>query len=240
MPAAPKAEPWRVAYDAWRAKPDPVAMAAVVDALGNDLERELATRPEAHRPLLRQHGRIMMAKAVQSYDPERGAALPSWARTNLRELSRTEHKLRPVSVSQDVARMGAELNRVRGELGLELLRDPDDDELASASGMSVRTLRDLRAKMPPVVSDSQLAGDDPENTSAPGVLLPSAFASAAELVLNGLPEREQRILLAKTGFRGTPVKTNNELAAELKLSPAMISRISADLAARVNEVSRVL
>ena len=230
-------------YDAWLADPTPENMSKVVTALDPVLVTE-AQRYPGPKDLLHTKAKSLAIKAVRTYNPQKGAALRSWVVTQLQPLSRYGQRLRPVQVPEAVIRQSAELNATTERLHDQLSRMPTNEELADELGISVDRVTKLQRRNKPTVSESQvtMVGDSEEGApDLPAVIAPKTVEYAAEAIYQDLDPRDRLIFDWKTGMHGREQLANQEIAARLGVTPALISQTSARIAKAIQEAnSRVV
>ena len=223
-------------YDMWADDPTPENLANVITALEPTINSEVQ-RFSGPKPLLRGRAKTLAVKAIRTYDPASKAQLRSWVITQLQPLARYGQQLRPVHAAEVAIRQAAEVNRIRGELGDELDRDPSPQELADATGISVTRIRKLREQVKPALTESVFTTGDSEDVSRlPGTTLPNRLDTAEEVVYDSLDPRDKRIFDWKTGKHGKPALLNQEIAKRLGVTPAMISQRSQQIALQIRDL----
>jgi DNA-directed RNA polymerase specialized sigma subunit len=184
---------------------------------------------------MRSRAKVLTIKAVKTFDPMSGTRLNSWIVTNLQPLSRYSVKQRDVHISEDKARLAAQLNTVANQLKDDLGRDPTDEELADETGMSVKRIRDARkAAVATVTSGSfdELAGDD-DSSSIPGVFEPSKVPFAQEAVYHDLSPEDRFIFDSVLGTHGAKRLSGKDVALKLGITPAAVSLRAKKLAEQI-------
>lgn len=221
-------------YDDWLADPTPAKLALAVRALDPAINSEIQRFP-GPKPLLRSRARALTVKAIKSYDPAQGAQLRSWVVTQLQPLSRYGQQLRPVHAPEMAIRQAAEVNRVRGEMADKLGRDPDDNELADETGISVKRILAVRKMVRPSVAEGGMAEPADEDATAglPGVSTANKLSLATEVVYDSLSPRDRAIFDLKTGGHGKTSISNQEIARRLGVTPALISQRSQQIAEQI-------
>lgn len=223
-----------VAYAAWKSTPGPDTMASVVRALEPTIASEVYNYPGS-KPLLRMRAKPLVIQAIKSYDPSRGAALRSWATTNLRPLSRASNQLRLVHASEDNIRLADEANTLRGAMSDELGRDPTDNELADRAGVSVTRLRKAREAVPAVTSEGVYVSEAGVS-QLPAIETQERSETAVEGIYQSLDTDGKQLLDWALGRNGQPRLPSNEIARRLNISPAAVSQRLKALSARIQYV----
>jgi DNA-directed RNA polymerase specialized sigma subunit len=228
-------------YDAWLADPTPENMTNVLKALDPVIVTEVQ-HYAGPKPLLRAKAKGLAITAVKKYDPTKGAALRSWVTTQLKPLSRYSQRMRPVQVSEMASRQAAELYSIGLRMEEDLGREPDESELADASGLSMARVRYLKSHVKPTLTESQLTRPTPEGEEGalPAVIQPNTAQLSADAVYDSLDRREKAIYDWKIGAHGKQQLSNQEIAARLGVTPALISQISERISARIQQVSHAI
>jgi DNA-directed RNA polymerase specialized sigma subunit len=206
-------------------------MKAVLDDLDPAINAEIQ-RFSGPKPLLRSRARVLAVKAVRSYDPAGGAKLRSWVVTQLQPLSRYNNALKPVYAPEDAARKSYAVAKAFDAFVDEHGRDPTDEELADAVGISVARLRKVRRMTPAVVNEPHAAG---EGDDAPeyAVYAANPVRAAADAVYGGLDARDRRIFDLRTGSHGQSPLQGQDIAALLRVSPAFVTQRANAIASRI-------
>lgn len=226
------------AYAAWLRNKSPEGMSRVLDAFAPTINSEI-TRYSGPKNLLRSKAKVLAIRAVKTFNPMSGARLNSWIVTNLKQLSRYSIKQRDVHVSEDKARLAAEVDRVTRMLKDDLGRDPTDDEISDEIGISPKRVRDARSAAVASVASSYMSpeesGDD-DSSSEPGVVTPSKVPFAQEAVYHDLTEADRFVFDALTGSHGVNRLSGAEVARRLGVSPAAVSQKASAIARKIEYV----
>jgi len=183
-------------------------------------------------------GNIGLIKAVERYDPTKGAKLSTysawWIKQAIRRaLSNQSKTIRlPVHVVDKLAQMRRAEARFFDEVG----REPTDDELAGELGLSARRISQYRrASVTPSSLDAPL-GDEDSNHVADVVADEKAETPYEQLeddnntamvrdMLETLNPREKQILQLRFGLDDNDEQTLEELGVKFNLTRERIRQI---------------
>lgn len=211
-------DPLETAYAVWRQQPRKDTLRQVLSAAGPVIDRAVQTHAGAYdSPLIRGRARVLAARAIRRYDPDRGASLPSYLHLQLQPLARyAQSSTAAVPVSEHKRRDLARLQRQEQDFIDQYGREPSDLELADRTQLSVKRITKLRAMASPVLGMETF----PETASAAGPL----SATLWDYVYHDADETDRRIM----DYRRAGM-SNTRIAQRLKLSPAAISQRTARL-----------
>jgi len=183
-------------------------------------------------------GNIGLMKAVEKFDPAKGAKLSSysswWIKQSIRRALANQSKTirLPVNAVDQIYHLrkaSAKLHEVIG-------RDPTDEELAQEVGLSVRRVSELRdAAVRPASLDAPLGDEDSstlgevvadENAANPYQLFEdrNSLSKLGELMAR-LPERESRIIRSRFGLDDGREKTLEEIGVKFSLTRERIRQL---------------
>jgi len=171
-------------------------------------------------------GNIGLMRAVEKFDPSKGAKLSSygawWIKQSMRRAIANQSRTIRVPV-QSAAKLAA-IRAARTSLSESLQREPTVQELASRTGLSARTVHSLASVNPYTVSlDAPLqAGEDgvlrdlvaDSSASQPDEDIDAAQNRATMLdMLQYLDHREQAVLQRRFGLNGFERQTLEQVSA---------------------------
>jgi RNA polymerase sigma-B factor len=233
-------------FERYRASRDPACREALVRRylpLARRLAASYTDRGEPYDDLF-QVASLGLLKAIDRYDPGRGAAFSSYAvPTIVGELKRHYRDATgSLRVPRSVYELAIGLGRARERLAAQLGREPTVAELAQAGGVSTEAVlealgaaaanRTVSLEMPSLqdgartVADALGAPDDAYRRVEQRALLDDLFRC--------LSARERRVL----GLRYGHELTQREIADQLGLSQVAVSRMLRRVLPRLSEFAQ--
>jgi DNA-directed RNA polymerase specialized sigma subunit len=213
-------------FEEYRKTKDTNKLRALVDGLTPHIEAVLKPLGKIN-PVLMGKARVQAAKAIKTYDPTKGAKLPTWVGAQLRSVIRDAPTIQePFLPSEGFRRDSAELNNRMRAFSDQFGREPTDEELADTSGIPLKRVIKLRtasrARIPYSVAEESSERD--ESPSAEQVVHShNPYDDWSEAVYYGLGDIDKLIFMHRTGYRGADVLPTNAIAQRLNLSPAVVS-----------------
>jgi RNA polymerase primary sigma factor len=197
----------------------------------------IAKRYQGHDvPLLDliQDGVLGLIRSVDKFDWRRGYKFSTYATWWIKQAVRRgiDSRSRVIRLPAHVSVRVQQVACAEREAGLE--RRPAEEEIAEASGLSLRQLRDLRRAGRVVDSLDRdrgddgaplvayLADDEPDPYEQVEATLAAATVRAA---VQDLPERERRLIEVRFGFAGDAAASVEEARRRLGLSRTEASRL---------------
>ena len=181
-----------------------------------------------------QVGAIGLIKAIDRFDPGRGASFASFATPTIE--GEIRHYLRdrtsPLRIPRDLQHLSGELRRHRGRLEAAWGRTPTVGELAVAVAADERDVeRALAAEQArePLPIQAGETGSDSEGVAEPFTASEDRLLLAERM--RTLDERQRRIIY----LRFHADKTERQIARELGISQAHVSRLLAAALEKLRE-----
>lgn len=163
--------------------------------------------------------------AVQTYDPNRGAALGTWVGHKLKKGPRwVSNHLNTARISEGRVYKIGELRAAESELDQELGRPPNTLELAERLGWSEAQVGRLQRETRKDLFASGFGDADPVELEG------SQDKMAFGLLRYDLTPDELFVFEHSMGINGKPKMNGNQIAAAMKTSPTTVSRLKNSIA----------
>jgi RNA polymerase primary sigma factor len=200
---------------------------------------------------LMQEGSLGLLRGIDKFDLRRAKPFGSyavwWVRQGVRHALATQGRTIRLPVNQLANRYA--LGRASRRLSHALGREPSEQELAEATGMSAQSVSDLlRVSTEPVSletprsSDSEATiGDVIADTDTQS---PNEQASAREslvelrILLDELTPRERHVVNLRFGLDGEDERTLEEIGQSLELTRERVRQICAEALDKLNRATR--
>lgn len=190
-----------------------------------------------------QEGNLGLMRAVESFDPERGRRLSSYATKPIREsINRAiAAQSRSIRLPGHLSAAIQKLQRLQRELSQSLGRSPSRDELGKAAGMTQEQVEEaLRSSSEPLSLESHGGGNEDDGNELGDSLsdenseVPISALSKTELqegisrTLQTLSDRERAVILQRFGmgqYASDGPQAIEDIAARMKLSRERVHRL---------------
>jgi len=187
---------------------DPLLRKQVAKWAGNVPQNTLMTQ-----------AKLLTAKALDTYDPDRGTALSTHIVNSLAPLSRTVYTYQNVArIPENITLKLNAYNAAKDHLITTLGRDPDTDELHQELGWNANELN----RMSSYVRKDLVESVGGLNDNFYGNTASSEDDTLASLYFSLSPQ-EKKIFEYTTGYNGKPELSNTEIMEKLGLSQAQLS-----------------
>ena len=184
-------------------------------------------------------GNIGLMKAVERFDPDKGAKFSTYGSFWIKQAIRRalDNQAKTIRLPSHVVERLGILQRAARKLTEELGREPSDEELAAETGLSERKVKQYRqASASPASLDAPVGDPSDSNQIADIVAdekasLPSDELSASmdldlmNELLGSLNEREVTILRRRYGLDGEQEKTLEQIGDDYGLTRERIRQI---------------
>lgn len=220
---------------AWVPPRTQAELAAAVNSLQPKLAYHLHRYGLGSDPLAAGHAKTLAAKAIATYDPSSGANFNTWLDRNMLPLSRFKRlRATAVKVPEKIQLDAYRVNRAMTDFEEEHGREPEPDELADAAGLSVKRLDQITR------SFRKMSGEEAFQGNLPSGMDTDYVGEAMEAVWDESDKIDRMIIEHKTGYGGKPMLEPKDIAVKLNLSPVELSRRSARIGAKLDEILEYL
>jgi RNA polymerase primary sigma factor len=186
-----------------------------------------------------QEGNIGLMKATDRFDPEMGHRFSTYATWWIRQAVQRaiSDKGRVVRLPVHAGEKARKAARVRNELSARMGREPTDEEVAKSLGWTAREARAAIESLLDVTSLDRPAGseddapklwelvEDEGASEMPHAVIREMEDARLREALEGMPDRERRVLVRRYGLDDRPPASLAELAAELGLSRERVRQL---------------
>jgi DNA-directed RNA polymerase sigma subunit (sigma70/sigma32) len=219
-------------YTRWAQSRTPEDLNLVVKTLEPKIAYSLHRYGLGNDQLANSKARVYTAKAIKSFSPESGNSLATWVDRNLQQLTRFKRtRSTAIHVPERVQLDNYAISRAAVDFEEEHGREPELDELADAAGMKVSRLHQVRSGFKKMTGEAAFEGN------LAGNVTPDFLSEAMGIVWDEAEKKDRRILELKTGFGGkNEPMTPKDVALQLGISPVELSRRSARLGAKLDEL----
>jgi RNA polymerase primary sigma factor len=200
---------------------------------------------------LMQDGNLGLLRGIDKFDLRRGKPFGSyavwWVRHGVRHALATQARTIRLPVQQLANRYT--LGRASRRLAHTLGREPSEQELAQATGMSQRSISDLlRVSAEPISLETPRSSESEATigdviadteTQSPNEQI-SAKQSLVELrvLLDDLTPRERQVVAQRYGLDGEDERTLEEIGRSLELTRERVRQICAEALNKLNRATR--
>lgn len=219
----------------WQQSKQPADLLGAVNYLHPKLAYHLHRYGLGDDPLAMGHARTLAAKALTTFDPNSGAGLNTWIDRQMQPLSRFKRlRSTAIRVPEKIQLDNYRISNAQRDFEEENGREPELEELADAAGLSLKRMHQVRQTFKKMTSEAAFEGN------APSSMTTDFAPEALEAVWDESDKRDRLILEHRAGFGGKETMQPKDLALLLSISPVELSRRSARLGAKLDEILEAL
>lgn len=224
-------------YDLWKSDPSPENLSGVVDKLQPTIDHAVAAVGSYDDPLIKNQAKLFAADAIQKFDPAGGAALPTWVSGQLMQLRRFRRQNNaairiPERIQLDAYHLAKSEREFQDKHG----RDPDLVELSDFVKIPIKKIEKIRRTYRKMPSAAAL----PEESGV-GASEPDFSGEAIDYVYQDADHLDRKVMEMKMGYGGAnDPMVPKDIALKLKLTPSQLTRRSAKIAYRIQQVENNL
>jgi DNA-directed RNA polymerase specialized sigma subunit len=235
-PTADLEDPIESSYQNYLMEPSQENLNGVINSLRPVIDYNVNQLGENKSNILRAEAKVIAAKAIKDYQPESGVKLKTWVSNNMQGLRRAKRKLNTITrIPERIQLEGFNLKKAEEEFILDNDREPTVQELADATGFSIKRITKIRQTLRPVSTESAIveAGQSQET-------LPDFAQEALDYVYEDEDTLGKQIIEYKLGYGGKEILPPQEIARKLGISPPTLSRKSLKIALKAQEIEQAL
>ena len=190
-------------------------------------------------PTIKDRARLMAIEAVERYSPQPGKSLNAFVTSTLQGLKRDAPQIsQPFVAASDARRMHMKIYSIGQNLINDLGREPSDEELQDATGLSMKQLvkarRRMRAQVPLSMWEAKFDDEDGEGSDV-ATQSHTPYDDWQDAVYHGLGQIDRLIMQYRSGYRSSPVLSGVEIARKLNITPATVSARASAIQSRLDE-----
>ena len=195
-------------------------------------------------PSIKLQARRMTLDGLRSYDPEK-SKLKTHMMWHLQGLKRAAAKSNQILNVPERVRIDSHyVNNSFNELTDQLGREPNDSELADYTGLSnkrIERVRNFKPGLSEGAATQAFAGSESEDASDPSSVIPGQRQGDAwrNFVHDGLDDRAKLIMEHTFGMNGKKILDNISIANKLRITPARVSQLRADIQKKMDSRERM-
>ena len=214
-------------YETYAAEPSNENLHATVQSLGNTINYTLASLNATTNPVMRSKALVYTANAVKKYDPNAGAALPTFVTSELRRLIRDQRAINaPIKIPDRAMLDSHKINQSEQEYEEQYGREPDLLELADFSGVAPERIEKVRKQMPAMPTEEAFGEALVDQT-------PDYEKEAIRMIYYDSDHVDRKIMELKMGYGGKKQIPANQISQKLKISPSQVTRRSQRISKRI-------
>jgi len=222
-------------YAVYLSDPTPDRLNDVVDHLSPVINYSLSSINANADNLIKNKARIFAADAIKKFNPNSGAALPTWVSGQLMQLKRFKRDVnQPVKVPERIQLDAYTLSRAEKEFFDKNDREPDVEELADYAKMPRKRIEKVRRSFRAMPSQGAIGDSFTQSETDFG-------AEALDYTYKDADRVDRKIIEMKTGYGGRyEPMSPNKIAVMLGLTPSQLTRRSIKLSLKIQEIEKNL
>lgn len=218
------------AYANWQKQPTNANMMYALQAAQPVIDMALKSYVGSRDPVAISRARILVLRALKSYNPQKGTQLRTYLLNQLQPLRRLAAKRRFVAHIPEQAQYNMSgLREAEADLTDELGREPTDIELADRTGMSMKRIKHLRSMVVPQ-AEGMFGPEGP-----PEIDMPDSMQDWQDYVYYDLSPTDRKIFEWRTGYNKKPTLGVSDIAKRLNMSAGRVTQRANKIAVKLEE-----
>ena len=177
--------------------------------------------------------RILAMKAIRSYDPSKGNQLNTHVMSQLKALNRiSRQRSNLIHLPENIYFNRKVIEEARVDHVHRTGKDPSDTDIADATGLTKRQINKASEYKNPVASSTFTSdkGDAMKDHTR------DYYDIWVDYVYNDMDDTDKKIFEGVSGYNNKPIKPKQQLAKELKMSPAAVSYRVSNITSKLEEM----
>jgi DNA-directed RNA polymerase specialized sigma subunit len=228
-------------FDTWQNTQTPATNTKILSTVQPVIETALSSYVGQNpTPAIRARAKLMALKALNTFDPKAGNVRTHLLSQmqSLRRLNAQEQNI--IAIPEQVGLDYQKLNEAENDLRDRLSRDPSDDEIADATGLSVRRIKKIRAFNQPIAEGATIieTGDDYADAGGVASQIPGQTNTQdawLDFVYGDLSPTDKLIMDMTLGRNGRRKTSTQDIAKRLNISPGAVSQRAAKIQNMLNQ-----
>lgn len=218
------------AYETWRSNPGPDTAEPFLDALQPDIEKAVKNYGMDDDEYYTQ-ANLLALQAAEKFDPNKGASVRTHINNSLHKLTQVrQERTSALHIPENVHAEKARINEATEVFKSEFDREPNRQELADATGLSIKQLERI-AKYDATAPESQFESDKGDAMTERRTVNDMWM----DYVYFELDPIDKKIFEWSTGYAGTEKIPKAEIAHRLKISAPAVSKRVNKIVAKIEE-----
>lgn len=228
-------------FDTWKKAPNPTLNTKLLSTVQPVIDTALSSYVGPNpTPAIRSRAKLMALKALSTFNPQEGNVRTHLLSQmqSLRRLNAQEQNI--IAIPEQVGLDYQKLTEAENEMRDRLSRDPTDDEIADATGLSVRRIKKIRGFHQPIAEGSTIieTGDDYADAGGIASKIPGqtdAQDAWLDFVYGDLSPTDKLIMDMTLGRNGRKKISTQEIAKKLNITPGAVSQRAAKIQNMLNQ-----
>lgn len=218
------------AYEMWRKNPSPQTAEPFLDALQPDIQKAIRNYGNDDDDF-ETKANLLALQYAETYDPKKGASIRTHINNGLHKLTQVrQERMSALHIPENVHAEKARIQETSEAFKAEFDREPNRQELADRTGLSIRALERIE-KYDPTAAESLFESDKGDAMTERR----SVNDMWMDYVYFELDPIDKKVFEWSTGYGGVEKISKAEMAERLKISAPAISKRVNKIVAKIEE-----